>query len=58
MKNKIHQMIPSEEESHQKEVNKRHILHVLANEKVRLNDTVGKNRDLKNEIDIMRKEIV
>lgn len=51
-------MIPNEEENHQKEVQRRHILHVLANEKVRLNDTIGKNRKLKEEIDIMRKEIV
>jgi len=58
MKNKILQMIPSEEENHQKEVERRHILHVLANEKVRLNDTVGQNRNLKDEIDVMRKEIV
>lgn len=31
---------------------------MLANEKVRLNDTIGKNNHLKNEIQIMRKEIL
>jgi hypothetical protein len=31
---------------------------MLANEKVRLNDTVGRNNHLKNEINIMRKEIL
>jgi hypothetical protein len=30
----------------------------LANEKVRLNDTVGRNQYLKTEINIMRKEIL
>jgi hypothetical protein len=29
----------------------------LANEKVRLNDTIGKNNHLKSEINIMRQEI-
>lgn len=58
MKKKIKEMIPSEEENHKKEVSRRHTLHVLANEKVRLNDTIGRNRHLKVEIDIMRKEIV
>ena len=56
-KEKIKNMIRSEKEFHQQEVEKRHILHVLANEKVRLNDTVGRNNHLKNEINIMRKEI-
>lgn len=40
------------------EVNRRHFLHMLANEKVRLNDTVGRNNYLKSEINIMRKEIL
>jgi hypothetical protein len=31
---------------------------VLENERVRLNDTIGRNKYLKVEIDIMRKEIV
>jgi hypothetical protein len=31
---------------------------MLANEKVRLNDTIGRNNHLKNEINIMRKEIL
>ena len=33
-------------------------MHMLENERVRLNDTIGKNSYLKVEIDIMRKEIV
>ena len=51
-------MIPSKEEDHQKEVQKKHVLHVLANEKVRLNNTIGNNHHLKEQIDVMRKEIV
>lgn len=31
---------------------------MLANEKVKLNDTVGRNQYLKTEINIMRKEIL
>ena len=58
MKEKIKKMIPSKEEEHKKEVYKLHTQHVLANHKVRLNDTIGQNRSLKGEIDIMRKEIV
>ena len=58
MKSKIKEMIPSKEEEHMKEVKKLHTQHVLANHKVRLNDTIGANRHLKVEIDIMRKEIV
>lgn len=58
MKGHIREMIPSEEDNRRKEVARRHVLHVLANEKVRLNDTIGKNRTLKVDIDIMRKEIV
>ena len=54
---KIKKMIPSEAEDRKKQVDKRHKLHVLANEKVRLNDTIGTNRHLMLEIDIMRKEI-
>ena len=50
-------MIPSKEEEHQKEVFKRHIIHMLANEKVLLNNTIGKNKNFKHEIDISRKEI-
>ena len=57
-KEKIKQLIPSEEEYHQVVVQKRHYLHILANEKVRLNDTVGRNNHLKNEINILRKEIL
>jgi len=51
-------MIPSKEEDHLKEVKRLHALHMLANEKVRLNDTIGENVDMKVNIDIMRKEIV
>ena len=58
MKARIKEMIPSQEDNHKKEVHRKHVLHVLANEKVRLNDTIGKNRKLKVEINIMRKEIV
>lgn len=58
MKNKIMELIPSEAENHKKEVLRRHIRHVLDHEKVRLNDTIGKNNHLKVEIDIARKEIV
>ena len=58
MVKKIKDLIPSEEENHKKEVNRLHVLHVLANEKVRLNDTIGSNRHLKTDINIMRKEIV
>ena len=41
-------MIPGEAEEHRKEVTRKHVLHVLANEKVRLNDTIGTNNKLKN----------
>ena len=58
MAQKIKQLIPSEEDNHKKEVDRRHVLHELANEKVRLNDTIGSNRHLKTDINIMRKEIV
>jgi hypothetical protein len=51
-------MIPSKEKQHLREVEKKHVLHVLANQKVRLNDTIGENNILKDKIDIMRKEIV
>ena len=51
-------MIPSDEDFHMQEVGRRHYLHMLANEKVRLNDTIGRNNHLKNEINIMRKEIL
>lgn len=51
-------MIPSDEDFHMQEVQRRHYLHMLANEKVRLNDTIGRNNHLKNEINIMRKEIL
>ena len=57
-KDKIKEMIPSEEDFHQQEVQRRHVLHLLANEKVRLNDTIGRNQYLKTEINIMRKEIL
>jgi hypothetical protein len=57
-KDKIKEMIPSEEDFHQQEVQRRHVLHLLANEKVRLNDTIGRNQFLKGEINIMRKEIL
>ena len=57
-KDKIKEMIPSEEDFHQQEVNRKHVLHQLANEKVRLNDTVGRNQYMKSEINIMRKEIL
>jgi len=57
MKEKIKEMIPSKEEDHQREVNRAHHIHVLANEKVRLNDTIGDNNQLKSSINIMRKEI-
>jgi len=56
-KNKIQKMIPSKEEEHQKDVMRRHVIHMLANEKVLLNNTIGKNRNYKHEIDIARKEI-
>ena len=36
-------MIPSKEEEHQKDVERRHVIHLLANEKVLLNNTIGKN---------------
>ena len=57
-KDKIKEMIPSDEDFHMQEVGRRHYLHMLANEKVRLNDTIGRNNHLKNEINIMRKEIL
>ena len=56
-KNKIMALIPTKEDELKKEADKRHQLAVLANEKVLLNDTIGINRKLKGEIDIMRKEI-
>ena len=48
----------AELEKHRKEMDRRHHMHMLENERVRLNDTIGKNSYLKVEIDIMRKEIV
>ena len=47
-----------EPSNHQDEVLKKHYLAVCANEKVRLNDTIGRNNGLKTEINIMRKEIL
>ena len=41
---KIKDMIPSEEENHKKEVNRRQMLHVLAHQEVRLNNTIGENK--------------
>ncbi len=57
-KEKIKKMIPSQEEHHMAEVCKNHYLHMLAVEKLRLNDTVGRNHYLKSEINILRKEIL
>ena len=57
MKKKIKEMIPSEEENHKKEVSRKHTIHVLANEKVRLNDTIGRNRYLKVEIDMWESNV-
>ncbi len=57
-KEKIKKLIPSDEDYHMAEVNRLHQLHMLANEKVRLNDTIGRNNHLKNEINILRKEIL
>lgn len=57
-KDKIKEMIPSEEDFHLQEVQKHHVNHLLANEKVHLNDTIGRNLYLKTEINIMRKEIL
>lgn len=37
---------------------RRHVNHLLANEKVHLNDTIGRNQYVKAEINIMRKEIL
>jgi hypothetical protein len=51
-------MIPSESENHKKEVERKHLMHLLENDRVRLNNTYGQNRYLKIDIDIMRKEIV
>ena len=56
-KEKINAMIPSKEADHAKEVKRLHGIHVLANEKVRLNDTIGDNSGLKVKINVMRKEI-
>jgi len=39
---KIKQMIPSEEDFHMQAVTRMHYMHMLANEKVRLNDTIGR----------------
>ena len=47
----------AEVEKHKKHQEKRHHVYMLENERVRLNDTVGKNQYLKEEIDILRKEI-
>ena len=55
---KIKDMIPSEEENHKKEVNRRRMLHVLAHQEVRLNNTIGENKQLKTDIDIARQELV
>ena len=51
-------MIPDEVSEHREKVKLRSLHHRLANEKVRLNDTIGENNYLKVEIDIMRKEIL
>ena len=48
----------AELDKHKKEMDRRHHIHMLTNERVMLNDTIGKNKYLKDEIDIMRKEIV
>ena len=55
---KIALMIPDEVSEHREKVKLRSLHHRLANEKVRLNDTIGENNYLKVEIDIMRKEIL
>jgi hypothetical protein len=54
MKAKIMELIPSKKEEHEREVQRLHWIHVLANEKVRLNDTIGDNNELKTKIDVMR----
>jgi hypothetical protein len=55
---KIKDLIPSEEENRKKEVIRRQMLHVLAHQEVRLNNTIGENRQLKTDIDIARQELV
>lgn len=57
IKARISEKIPSEAKEHESKVNRERINHALANEKVRYNDTIGKNNKLTTEIDIMRKEI-
>jgi hypothetical protein len=57
MKAHIMELIPSKKEEHEREVQRLHAIHVLANEKVTLNDTIGDNNGLKVKIDVMRKEI-
>ena len=56
-KAKIKVKIPDETKEHKDAVARQSLRHRLANERVRLNDTIGKNKILKENIDIMRKEI-
>ena len=58
IKGQIALKIPNEQDEHRKKVKLRSLHHQLANEKVRLNDTIGENNELKVEINIMRKEIL
>ena len=58
MKNEIKKKIPDENIEHKKKVELDSLHHQIQNGKVRLNDTIGCNNELKVNIDIMRKEIL
>jgi len=55
---KIKELIPSDEENKRKEVERKHWLHVLAHQEVRLNNAIGENKSLKGNIDIARQEVL
>ena len=54
----INQDIQSEEKEHEEAVKRAHLHHVIRNEEVRLNATIGENNIQKVNIDVMRKEII
>ncbi len=57
IKEDIKKKIPSEKEERKKVVDLERKRHEIRNNKVRLNDTIGENRELIKNIDIMRQEL-
>lgn len=58
IKAQIKQKIPDEKKEHEAWVKRMSLHHQIANEEVLLNDTVGVNKNLIDNINIMRKEIL